>query len=56
MSLRPLLLVTCLLALGLLKSFAAAIQLSASFPSDIVASKTVFDKCVEVFGLRVLAT
>jgi hypothetical protein len=56
MSLRPLLLVTCLLALGLLKSFADTIQLSASFPSDIQASKTVFDKCVEVFGLRVLAT
>ena len=56
MSLRPLVLSIFLLSLGSLKSFSAAIQLSASFPSDIESSKTVFDKCVEVFGLRVLAT
>ena len=53
---RSLLLAACTLHLGLLKSFAGSIQLSTSFPSDIEASKTVFDKCVEVFGLRVLAT
>ena len=53
---RSLLLAACTLHLGLLKSFASSIQLSTSFPSDIEASKTVFDKCVEVFGLRVLAT
>ncbi len=56
MSLRPLVLSVLLLALGSLKSFSGSIQLSTSFPSDIEASKTVFDKCVEVFGLRVLAT
>ncbi|MBT3568085.1 MAG: YHYH protein [Opitutae bacterium] len=56
MSLRPLFLSIFLLTLGLLKSFSAPIQLSASFPSDIEASKSVFNKCVEVLGLRVLAT
>jgi len=56
MYLRSLILSVFLLTLGLLKPFADPIQLSASFPSDIAASKTVFDKCVEVFGLRVLAT
>ena len=56
MSLRPLVLSVLLLTLGLLKSFSESVQLSASFPSDIESSKTVFDKCVEVFGLRVLAT
>ena len=56
MYLRSLILSVFSLTLGLLKPFADPIQLSASFPSDIAASKTVFDKCVEVFGLRVLAT
>jgi hypothetical protein len=56
MFLRPLFLSVFLLTLGLLKTFADPIQLSSSFPSDIAASKSVFDKCVEVFGLRVLAT
>ena len=53
---RALLIFTLILPLVLRSLTAEPIQLSASFPSDIQASKTVFDKCVEIFGLRVLAT
>ena len=56
MNLRLSVLSLCLLTFVHLISFSENIQLSASFPSDIQASKSVFDKCVEVFGLRVLAT
>ena len=53
---RALLICTLIIPLVLRCLTAEPVQLSASFPSDIAASKTVFDKCVEVFGLRVLAT
>ncbi len=53
---RSPLICTLILSLVVRNLTADPIQLSSSFPADIAASKTVFDKCVEVFGLRVLAT
>jgi hypothetical protein len=56
MKIRSLFICTLILPLVFRNLSAEPIQLSSSFPSDIELSKTVFDKCVEVFGLRVLAT